>query len=251
MTFGTAWWRSFTEAWRFIVALPLVALLAIGVEGLQHLVEWQGGMYASRAGAVADADSLSRLAAGTLKVVWLNVIQFWVVRYMISGGTREALDPEPVAVNRFGRYMVFSVVLTALTFWPPALTHGHSFHRAATIAASVLGLVTIPLGVFVIPWAASAALGDPRASFMFGVHRAVGSILWGIALGLAVALPLLAVHYALGLGAIGQPTPVAIAMLAFDSVFVGFLGVAGCTNGVVIAERMAARAGETLALPRG
>ena len=69
------------------------------------------------------------------------------------------------------------------------------------------------------------------------------------ALTLLVVLPLMVVHYALGLGAIGRPAALVWPMLALDALEVSFLGAAMIACQFVIARRAAARAGVPL-LPR-
>jgi hypothetical protein len=36
--------RTYADAWRFLAALPFLGVAIIGVEGLQHVIEWQAGM---------------------------------------------------------------------------------------------------------------------------------------------------------------------------------------------------------------
>jgi hypothetical protein len=119
------------------------------------------------------------------------------------------------------------------------------FHSAnGSIALLVFALATFPIGIALTPWAVAAAVGDSRASPLFALRRAGGSILWGVVVEILAVLPLMVVHYGLGLGATGQAPRLAVPMLVLDTVCVGFLGIVINTSQVIVAERMMLRAGE-------
>ena len=246
VTFTSGFLRTYADAWRFLAALPFLGLAIIGVEGLQHFIEWQAGMYVSSAGAHHAEVDMGRMITGSLKVIWLNVVAFWVFRFVISGSPRQTLHPGGAALRRYAGVMIFMILLGAITLWPPVLAPAGAARRAVGIAGLMLQLVLLPLGAALTPWVVGAALGDLQANPLSALKRAWGSIWWAIGLSLATELPLMAAHYGLGLGAIGKPGPVAAAMLVADAVLVGFLGVALATAQVVIAERMAARTGARL-----
>jgi hypothetical protein len=218
----------------------------IGVEGLQHVIEWQAGMYVSSAGGHHAALDTGRMISGSLKVIWLNIVAFWVFRFVIGRSARQTMHPGRAALRRYLGVMMFMIVLGAITLWPPVLAPAGEIRRAVGIALLILQVVLFPLGAALTPWIVGAALGDPQATPLLSLNQAWGSIWWAIALSLATELPLMAAHYGLNLGAIGKPGPVAAAMLIADAILVGYLGVALATAQVVVAERMAGRAGKQL-----
>lgn len=248
MTFWSAYGRCYRQAWRFVVALPLIALTVVVVEGLQHIVEWMIGMYASPQGARAAADNDWRMAVGYAKVGWLFVLQYWVVRFVASDGSvKAALALDPVALRKFAWVLVYSICVSALTLQGTQLLQAAGMApRAATFTTLAIALASFPLGTLLVPWVVGAALGDPKASPVSSARRAWGSILWGLAFSLLTMIPLMAAHYGLGLGAIGRPPALATAMLALDAVLVGYLGIMINVALVLVAERMAQRAGEPL-----
>jgi hypothetical protein len=251
MTFWRAFRMTYVEAWRFMVAAPLIAAAAIGVEGLQHLVEWRHGMYDSWAGMRAAGHDPSRMAAGGLKVLWITVLGYWVIRFVVSGGSyRATVAYDRIALRKFAGFAAFFLCLLPLTLFLPNLLQAAGVApRTAAWAGLWSEVSSLVLGVWVIPWAVGAAAGDERAGPMFALRRAWGSVLWGLALSLATTIPPMAVHYALGYGAVGRAPALATALLAVDAVFVSFLAVALTTSQVMIAERMAQRAGEALLRP--
>jgi|SRR5579859_937216 len=247
-TFTSGFLRSYAEAWRFLAALPFLGVAIVGVEGLQHFIEWRAGMYVSSSGARHAALDMGRMICGSLKVVWLSVVAFWIIRFVINGSPRQAMRPGGVALWGYAGVMIFVILIGVVPLWPPLLAPAGAAQRAVSIAALLFQLVLLPLGAALTPWVVGAALGDPQANPLSALKRAWGSIWWAIGLSLAVELPLMAAHYGLGLGAIGRPGPQALAMLIADAILVGFLGVVITTAQVVVAERMAERAGEHLVL---
>ncbi|MBS0362086.1 MAG: hypothetical protein JSR98_11950 [Proteobacteria bacterium] len=247
MTFATGLVRTYRDAWRFLAALPLLGLAIVGVEGVQHIIEWRAGMYVSGAGAHHAATDMGRMVSGSLKVLWLYVVAFWVFRFVVSGSPRLTLRAGPGAIRGYAWVMAFMVALGAISLWLPVLAPAGA-QRTVSLVSLAVQLATFPLGIALTPWILGAALGDARATIGSSFRRARGSIWWGVALSLGTALPLMAIHYALGLGAVGRPELVSVSMLVADALFVGYLGVATATAQVVIAERMASRAGEALAL---
>jgi hypothetical protein len=248
MTFWTAVSRSYTQAWRFLFALPLIALAIIGFEGLQHIVEWNGGMYRDMAGMKAAGGDITRLTFGMVKVIWLIVAEYWVIRFTVSGSAQAALDLDPVAVRKFGLILLINFALAVCMLIVPVFVPAGPAHKVILIAISLVSLLTFPLDIAMDPWIVGAAIGDKRSGPWFALKRAWGSIWWGLALTFAVTLPPMIGHYVLGFAAVAKPALVAIPMLAFDAVLVGFLGVVMHTCTVMVAARMAASKGETLQL---
>lgn len=245
MTFAKAFLRTYTTAWRFLIALPLLGLAIIGVEGWQHVLEWRAGMFISGARAHYAANDIGRMVSGSIKVLWLNVVGFWVFRFVVSGSPGVTMWPGLEAVRRYALVMIFVTALGAITLWPPALAPASAQRPLSFVMLAVM-LATFPLGAVLTPWIVGSALGDPRATIGLSIRRALGSIWWGVALSLATELPLMAIHYALNPGAIGRASPVAALMLAADAMFVGYLGVTAATSQLMVAERMAERADDRL-----
>ncbi len=242
-SFWAAVRTTFSRSFTFLVSLPVLGLLIVGVEGLQHVVEWRNGMYASRAGLAAAQGDPHRLLVGSLKVVWLLAVQFWAMRFMVSGSGRIAVRPGRTAVLRFAVPLLAQTALSLLVIWLPAVLPANS--RALGYAGFVQ-LAALPLGVALAPWLVGAALGDRRAGPFFALRRAWGSVWWGLGVTFAAILPAMAPHFALGLLAVGRPAGVAAAALMLDALLVGYLGVVVGAVNVPIAARMANRAGDRL-----
>ena len=247
ITFWAAVRTTFTRSAAFLTALPILGLVIVAVEGFQHVVESLDGMYASRAGMVSAGSDPHRLIAGTLKVFWLLLVGFWVIRFVASGSARVATRPSQTAIRRFAVVLLIMAVFSLMAIWPPALfAPGSQEHRQAVIAAGLAQLVTFPLGIALTPWLVGAALADRRAGPGFAIRRAWGSIWWALGVNLVVVLPLMVPHYVLSFLAVGKPAPVAGLILAIDALLVGYLGVVIGAVNVPVAARMAHRAGERL-----
>jgi hypothetical protein len=250
MNFFSAFGKAYSNAFSFALVFPVILLGLAAAEGAQHVVEWLDGMYASRADFSAAANTPERMIAGLIKVFALTVVGYWVFRYFASKGSKEAtLAKDPTAVRLFGLVVAFSVTLAVIGLFHPLFVSSEGRGRStATLGIMAFTLFSYLIGVALTPWGVASALGDRRASPLFAFRRARGSILWGTALNLAVVIPLMVLHYALGLGAIGKPQAVGIGLLAADTVVVAYFGLVMQTVQVLIAQRMAASVGEDLAL---
>jgi hypothetical protein len=247
MTLWTAFRQSYVEAWRFIIALPFIAAAVIGFEGLQHVLEWLSGMYRSFAGFRAAAHDPGRMISGSLKIGSIILVQYWIARFLVSTSIRKTLAFDLIAIRKFGWYFLFIFALALSNiFVPEFLPEAGTTRRAVSTFLLVVAVATFPIGVILIPWGVSAALGDNRASPVFAWGRATGSILWGAALIVLAPLPLMAAHYALGYGAVGRAPHVAIPMLILDALLVSFLSIVVNTSQILVADRMARRTGDRL-----
>ena len=249
MIFLDAIRRCYADAWRFSHALfPLVAI-AVGIEGLQHVVEWREGLYASAAAMGAHAMDPGRMITGGLKVLWLLILAYWTARFVVTGSAQQTLARDPVAVRKFAWVMVLNVLLAVPVLYGPLLLPAlGAARRAAQLTLLGFQLVSFPIGVFLVPWAVGSALGDPRATLAFSFRRATNSFWLGLAVLLLAPLPILALHYALGYAAVGKPSGLAIAYLIFDAPVAALTGVVAGVSQAIVAQRMAERAGEPLRL---
>ncbi len=121
---------------------------------------------------------------------------------------------------------------------------------AAGAAFGVFVVLTILLGVALNSWTVGAAVADPHASPLKALRMSRGSLLWGLVFTLLLTLPPMAIHYALGLGAIGKPPPIAVTMLSLDALFVGFVGILLACGHVTIAKHIAAKRNHTFPAPQ-
>lgn len=250
MTFWGAAQDCFRWSARLVWTVPLLALVVLCLEGLQHLVEWRAGMYVSIAAAKAAEHDPARMAFGLAKVAGLTVLHYWTTRFIISGGSvQRTFASDPHAARKFAAYVAFALALAVTQLWLPVWMQAAGASQQQIVAAAAGALVVgLPLGTALAPWSVGAALGDPEAGPFNALRCAWGSILWGMALTLVVIGPVMVAHYVLGLGGIGQPPRVAAGMLVADTLLVGFLGIlANCTP-VFIAARMAGRRGVSLRL---
>lgn len=249
-------WRALREtyrnAWRFATGVPIVAAAVVVAEAAQHVAEWMTGMYVSFDNAKAAENSLSRTIFGLAKVGLLMILGYWVPRFIFGGGSRNlTLAADPVAVRKFALVLAYGIAVGVLTHSVPKILSAIGLTGGA--AGAVFGvyvLLTILLGVALNPWTVGAAVADPHASPPNALRMSRGSVLWGLLFTLLLILPPMAVHYALGLGAIGKPAPVAVAMLSLDSLFVGFLGILLACGHVTIAKHIAAKKNHVFPVPR-
>ena len=231
MTFGRAFAHAHREAIAFMLACPVIALIPILAELLQHWVEMGLGMYDGVDGAQAAEMAPERMQFGMVKVIALSVMTYPVVRYLAGGrdaGAARTLESRAVAL--FAVVLALQLGLAALDLFvlraPPTVSLG--LFAAMLLATPLLlrWIVAAPLGIFVSP--------------ARSIREMAPHFLWAFALIFAAMLPLMALHYALGVGAIFSPAALKWPLLMLDSVVVGLLSI------VMVAANWfaASRAGE-------
>lgn len=232
MTFGQAYAASWRGSLAFLAACPLLALVPVALELLQHIVEVQRGMFDSLAAAkAADSDPI-RLAFGLVKVVGLVLPGYWVARFLAWRDPARARQADPVAIRRFAPVVAYQVALAAVELLAMPRT------GSWLLVQFVLGEI---VGALLLAWAVAAALGDamtgPAASARLMAPRLVSTIL----LTLAAILPLMVPHYALGALAIVGPAPLRWPVLVADSLLVGWLAALMTAAGFFAVRRVAER----------
>ena len=243
-----AWTAIFTRATRFTLLCPLLFLLPVAVELLQHWAEAHAGMYDSIAGAKAAEHDPLRMAIGHAKVISLFLLGYWVVRFVAYGDNAcEAVRLDPPALRLFARVMAWGLFWLILIQDGPMLASALGMPER-TLAFAQLGLIFVStfFELCLSAWKAAAPLGNARIGFMRSLAMIRGSFWWAVALMFVTVIPLLVLHYVFAVVTIGTGAVMLWTILAIDSVVAAYLGVVMVTLTYAIAERMAARHGETL-----
>ncbi len=229
MTFWGGLKYSYRESWAFILACPLLFLVPVLAEFAQHIAEMQIGMYDSPAAAQALENDPLRMALGFIKTLALALPGYWVTRYLAGGrDVAAARTIDPVAIRLFAWVFAFNAILVALQLFVLPRT------ATAQLASIGVSLVLIPL---LVRWIMASPLGIAITP-MRSIREMLPQLPWAILFSLAVALPLMIPHYALGAAAIfGPGLALKWAILLFDSLLVGWLAAALIAGNWVIATR--------------
>lgn len=253
MSFWQAMRRAYAMSGRFVIALPLIAALVIAVEAVQHVVEWRIGMFASTDAAEALGAHPARMGFGYVKVAILFLVSFWVLRFLgFDGDARRAVAPDRTAYRLFAIVLLFEAAMLLVQersgVWLAELVPPGAALLFAALAAM---LVAMFLELYLAAWKTGAALGNPRLTIFASARAMHGRIWWSFGFTLAMMIPLMIVHYALNGFAIGRAPALAWAMLAVDSLLVGYLAALLPAAVFVVAARAAARKGVELAPGQG
>lgn len=232
MTFWGGLKYSYRESWAFLWACPLLALIPVLAEFAQHAAEMHIGMYASVEAAQALENHPLRMAFGFLKTVALSLPGYWVIRYLAGNrDTQAARSYDSRSVALYAGVMLFNTGLVALQLFvlPRSGT--------ALLVGMLAGLIVTPL---LVRWFVAAPLGlfvSPAAS----ARVMLPQVPWAIAFSLAVMLPLMIPHYALGAAALFAPgSALKWVIHIADSLLVGWMAAALMAGSWVIATRKAA-----------
>ena len=229
----------YTSALSFSRALPLLFLIPVAAEAAQHVVEVRIGMYDSWDGARGASEAMTRMAWGFLKTLALTLPGYWFVRYMAWRDPHRAGRIETPAAPLFLVILAVHAVLQALSLFGPGMAWFGLGDTAGGVALGALFLLQTVVSIYLSAWLVAWPLGNAAIGPVRSFGIMAGSFWRAVGYLLAAVLPLMVVHYALGLGAIGRPRGLVWAMLALDSVLVGYLALT-LTGAIFVAARHAA-----------
>ena len=237
MTFFQALRQTYGGSIAFLIACPLLALVPVFFEVVQHIVEVKIVMYQSIAMAKAVEHDPRRMGFGMIKVIALILPGYWIVRFLAWRDPRAAARPDARAVRLFAGFAAFQIALAVLQlFVLPQIGW-------VLLATFVGGQV---IGILIAAWGVAAALGNaaigPRASIAIMARQ----MPWTFVFSLLAMLPLMVPHYAFAALAILGPKALLWPVLLIDSLLVGWLSAVLVAASYVAAERAAGRAGVSL-----
>jgi hypothetical protein len=214
MTFWQALKDSYRGSLAFLIACPLLAMVPVAFEILQHVVEVRLGMYDSLEAAQALDGNSVRLAFGFVKTVALIVPYYWVTRWLATKDQRFAARFDLAAVRPFSGYLLVIAALTAVQLFAVPRT------GTATAIAFVVGVI---ISILFAGWGIASALGNARIGPVKSTAIMAPQLLWTFALFVLGMLPLMVPHYAFAILAIVGPKPLLWPILIVDSLLVGWL----------------------------
>jgi hypothetical protein len=210
------WLGVIRDAARLFWLAPLIPLIAILPEFVQHVWEVNAGMFASKAAFNALAMDPMRWQFGYFKIAglvlaMLAAARFWAAR---RSGQR-FFDPQAVAWKAFGLALLINIIVTGLTYLAGQAVPAQ-FKQATDLA---LVVVTLPL----LPLLVAPLLGISD----FTLRRAYTAG-WWIALRTAVVVAAwyASLQWLHGFDhklAMGQPDALVWALMVWDSLVVGLM----------------------------
>ncbi len=237
MTFWQALKSTYRGSAAFIVACPMLALVPVFFEIVQHIVETRHGMYDSIAGFRAAGSDSMRLGFGFVKIVALTLPNYWIDRFLASRDASFAKTIDRAAVRLFVPFLVVQLAFAAVQLFAVPQS------AWAFLASLVVGQV---FNCLLLAWGVAAALGSaavgPRVSVAIMIRR----LPWTFVFTWVAVLPLMVPHYVLGSLAIGRGAWV-WPILITDALLVGWLSAVSIASTFFAATRAAGMAGVTLA----
>ncbi|QYU69387.1 hypothetical protein J4558_04375 [Leptolyngbya sp. 15MV] len=204
------------DGFRIWCLAPVIPLLIVIPEALQHVAEVRIGMFESREVARALADDPRRMVWGYLKLAGLALailasLRFWAARE--QGLTW--YSPRGVRWKALG----LALMLILLTSLPELLLRSVLDPAILAYITLAIPLATLPL----IAYLAGALIGDPnlnlRGVFRTGWWPTLRMVLFAA----AAWVPLQWLHGQNHAWALGASDPVVWGLMAFDSLVVGLL----------------------------
>ena len=232
--------NGYRSGWAYMLICPLLFLVPVAIEMLQHIVEVQIGMYDSVEAAKAVEHHPARMAFGMLKIAAITLSIYWVTRFAAfnhdpSAPTRKA----PQATRLFSVYFLFQLIFAGMGLWLS------SIDPTLFMIESILSLL---ISGALLCWGVAATLGNRSIGPIESTHIAGIHIIWIGLFGLIAILPLMVPHYGLAILALkANPGPIGLwVLLAIDSILVGLLTAVMVATSWYLGQWIAARKGISL-----
>ena len=207
---------------RLFLLAPLIPLLAIVPEFLQHIVEIKLGMFESKAAFSALAMDPMRWAFGYAKVAGLFLAIFATARYW--GGARERWwDLRTVAWKPFLIALAGNAALAIAMF----VVGSRLSATAKPVFDAVVTIATLPLLV----WLIGPLLGDRTMTLRRAYTGGWGRLMLMTVLAVAAFWPASQLHQWNHRWAMGAPQAAVWALMAWDAVVVGLIA---CWTGAAL-----------------
>ena len=213
---------TFIGGTRLFVLAPLIPLIAILPEFLQHIVEIELGMFASKAAFNALQMDPTRWAFGYAKVAGLVIAIFAAARYW--GGARERWwDLRTVAWKPFLIALAGNTAATVAMF----VVGSRLSPAAKPVFDAVVTIASLPLLV----WLIGPLLGDRAMTLRRAYTGGWGRLLLMMLLAAAAFWPASLLHQWNHRWAMGGSDAVVWALMAWDAVLVGLIA---CWTGAAL-----------------
>lgn len=207
---------------RLFLLAPLIPLIVMVPEFVQHVAEIRLGMFASLDAFKALSYDHIRMAFGVVKVAatfvgFLVAARFWTNR----AANRAPLSLAGLSWKKLGVALALNIALSLAS-----LGLGRALPaNLVTPVSVVVNVATLPFLVFVV----AVLLEDPQASLGHAYRSG-----WGKALRIAFffGIPFFALqllHRYDHMAALGQPAPVVWGLMAWDTLVVGLMIAIGGT----------------------
>lgn len=213
---------TFVGGTRLFLLAPLIPLIAILPEFLQHIVEIKLGMFENKAAFNAMAMDPTRWVSGYAKVVGLVLAIFAAARYW--GGARERWwDLRTVAWKPFLIALAGNTTLSVAMF----VIGNRLSVSAKPVFDTIATLATLPLLV----WLIGPLLGDATMSLRRAYTRGWGRLLRMVLLAVVAFWPAGILHQWNHRWSLGAPDAVVWALMVWDAVLVGLIA---CWTGAAL-----------------
>ena len=207
---------------RLLLLAPLIPLLAIVPEFLQHIAEIKLGMFESKAAFTALAMDPTRWAFGYAKVAGLVLAMFAAARYW--GGAHDRWwDLRTIAWRPFLIALAGNAALTIALF---------AVGSRLSLAAKPVFDVIVTIATFpMLVWVIGPLLGDRTMTLRRAYISGWSRLLLMVLLAIAAFWPASQLHRLDHLGAMGAPQAAVWALMVWDAVVVGLIA---CWTGAAL-----------------
>lgn len=228
---GTGLKTTFIGGSRLFLLAPLIPLLAIVPEFLQHIVEIKLGMFESKTAFKALELDPTRWAFGYAKVAGLLLAMFAAARYW--GGARERWwDLRTIVWRPFLIALAGNAAVAIAMF----VVGGRLSATAKPVFDAVVMIATLPMLV----WLIGPLLGDRTMTLRRAYTSGWGRLLLMAVLAVAAFWPASVLHQWDHRWAMGAPPAAVWALMVWDAVVVGLIA---CWTGAALGAGY--RGGET------
>jgi hypothetical protein len=216
--------NAYARGFRIVRELPLLFVLPVAAEFLQHTVEMHLGMYGGSLDSHAQA---VRLGFGMVKILAVFLTLLVALRWWgLAGNLGRALRPSWRLAGGLALTFLVEMVgdLLAIGIGLGIIELAGDSSRGLRMAAILVPLMGWKfVAGLIYPWYVALLIEDREMRLRRSIAVMRGRVFHTFGLLVAGYLPLMIVHYALGLGAMGRSGPLLWVMMIVDAGVVALL----------------------------
>ncbi len=224
--------RVFQRVPAVMLAAPAIFLLPTLAEGLQHIAEFQLGMFADEAGWAEAGPSRVRMVFGIIKILSILYVSLWVSGYWFHDGKRASFLLSAREFLGLLAMLGFSALVILFVVAGGPVLAGFVQASGLPIPEEVLPfLPLIVLLLLIFPtqhlniYGFGLFLGDETMTLARSRQSIRGQTNWMTMIVIVPIAPFMVLHYWLNYQIIGSGLAHQVAFLSLDALLVGVMAL--------------------------
>lgn len=210
-----------------MLVCPLLFLVPVLFEFVQHVAEIQIGMYVSADAFKLLANDEARQWTGLLKIIGIMLPGYWYVRYLgFNNSVTKARSIESPAIWLWLVILLYGFCFQLPVLFPEEIASLFAIEQQTFMQGfGVFNLAFSILGIYLIGWSIAWPLGNSSIGWLRSIKLMHGHFFRAIVYTLSAVVVFMGIHYGLGYLAMGLAPSVVWILMIIDSFVVGLLAL--------------------------